>query len=159
MHLIVDLNRTKYVAECSLITTPFVFRRHSYHVEQLAVPELGSYHGYEFRLPRRLINVAQGSSQAAATSNRSALESTALAQVSLALTQAVEKLLRCLLQVLTLGLCHAEVYSVCVNNLILILAIATLRGEPNTIVAAQLAPVARHARSHNAAKCRICLVT
>ncbi len=100
-----------------LIRVVFIRWTDRNHVEQLTVPQLRRRHVNDFRLTRSFIGVVQSEQLTIAPINVQALIVAARAQISVALLQAVDEVIRGLLQISIACLHGADIHRVSVDRL------------------------------------------
>ena len=104
--LTVDLNGPHDIAERRLVSAVFVLRRDRDHVEQLTVLRLRSNHRNNLRLPSGSVHVSERRRKSVSAGEGCALQTTALAEIWIALRQAINELTSGLLEVTSLHLRH-----------------------------------------------------
>src|SRR6185295_16363064 len=98
-YLVIQLQRSQNVLKDTLITAVLVVRADRDHVKQLAVAQLHGDDVYNFRPPRRFVCVAERDGKGVAPADISPLIVTARPEITVALLQVADELVRGLLQI------------------------------------------------------------
>src|ERR1051325_1748496 len=137
----------------------FVLWRDRDHIEELSVAQLRRDHAHRLRSPSRFIYIAERREERVTPGHRRALKTAVRAQVVVALSQTVDKLLRGALQVAAIRLRHTETRAMREESLPVVLPIRAFRHEPHRVVLVNLTPVVRHTHRYAAVEDRVTLVT